>query len=172
MAALRHRKSPDAPARLNAEQKQQLLAELAQGAEAHGFAGDVWTTEGVAQFILQRFGVKYHHDSIGPLFAPTGLESAAPGGLRQPARRSRHRTMGWRRTSPSCKKAVAEARTLLFVDESAFYLLPGVVSTWAPVLRCKLTATPMRSSAPLRRRANSIWRCRAKRTTAPPSSPF
>ena len=30
------------------------------------------------------------------------------------------------------KKAVDEARTLLFVDESAFYLLPGVVRTWAP----------------------------------------
>lgn len=30
------------------------------------------------------------------------------------------------------KKALDEARTLLFVDESAFYLLPGVVRTWAP----------------------------------------
>ena len=50
-------------------------------------------------------------------------------------------------SKPSCqdsKKAHNEKRTLLFVDESAFYLLPGVVSTWAPtgetpVLRCKLT---------------------------------
>jgi transposase len=42
------------------------------------------------------------------------------------------------------KKAIAEGRTILFIDESAFYLLPGVVRTWAPVgetpiLRCKLT---------------------------------
>lgn len=42
------------------------------------------------------------------------------------------------------KKALAEGRTILFVDESAFYLLPGVVRTWAPVgatprLRCKLS---------------------------------
>jgi transposase len=42
------------------------------------------------------------------------------------------------------KKALAEGRTILFLDESAFYLLPGVVRTWAPVgktplLRCKLT---------------------------------
>lgn len=42
------------------------------------------------------------------------------------------------------KKAYDEERTLLYVDESAFYLLPGVVTTWAPtgetpVLRCKLT---------------------------------
>ena len=42
------------------------------------------------------------------------------------------------------KKALAEGRTILFLDESAFYLLPGVVRSWAPVgktplLRCKLT---------------------------------
>lgn len=42
------------------------------------------------------------------------------------------------------KKALAEGRTILFIDESAFYLLPGVVRTWAPkgqtpILRCKLT---------------------------------
>ena len=42
------------------------------------------------------------------------------------------------------KKALDEGRTLLFVDESAFYPLPGVVRTWAPrgqtpVLRHTLT---------------------------------
>ncbi len=42
------------------------------------------------------------------------------------------------------KKALEEGRTLLFVDESAFYPLPGVVRTWAPrgqtpVLRHTLT---------------------------------
>ncbi len=42
------------------------------------------------------------------------------------------------------KKAEAENYTLLFVDESGFYLLESVRRTWAPegqtpVLRCKLT---------------------------------
>lgn len=42
------------------------------------------------------------------------------------------------------KKAKAEGRVILFLDESAFYLLPGVRRTWAPVgqtprLRCSLT---------------------------------
>lgn len=48
--------------------------------------------------------------------------------------------------TPSCLKKGAEEGQykLLFVDESAFYLLPGVVRTWAPVgqtpvLRHKLT---------------------------------
>lgn len=42
------------------------------------------------------------------------------------------------------KKAIAEGRTLVYVDESGFYLLPAVVRTWAPrgqtpVLRSRLT---------------------------------
>ena len=45
---------------------------------------------------------------------------------------------------PALKKARGEQRTRLFLDESAFYLLPGLVTTGAPtgetpVLRCKLT---------------------------------
>jgi hypothetical protein len=52
--------------------------------------------------------------------------------------------MGGDNLACATKKAVAEGRTILFVDESAFYLLPGVVRTWAPVgetplLRGKLT---------------------------------
>ncbi len=31
------------------------------------------------------------------------------------------------------KKAAAEGRVILFLDESAFYLLPGVRRTWAPI---------------------------------------
>lgn len=78
VAALRHQKSPGAPARLSPEQKQQVLAELAQGAEAHGFRGDIWTTERIAQFIAQRFGVKYHHDYIGPLLRQLGWSPQRP----------------------------------------------------------------------------------------------
>jgi transposase len=46
--------------RLNAEQEAQLPALLDQGAEAHGFRGNVWTTERVAAIIEKQFGVKYH----------------------------------------------------------------------------------------------------------------
>jgi transposase len=76
--ALRHHKPPGAPSRLSAEQKERLLAELSQGAEAHGFAGDVWTTARIAQFILQRFGVRYHRDHIGPLLRQLGWSPQRP----------------------------------------------------------------------------------------------
>lgn len=78
LEALRHHKPPGRRPSLSAEQRQQLLAELAQGAEAYGFAGDVWTTERIAQFIAQRFGVKYHRDHIGPLLRQLGWSPQRP----------------------------------------------------------------------------------------------
>ena len=36
-------------------------------------------------------------------------------------------------TWPELKRAIVEGRTLLFIDESAFYVLPGVMRTQAPM---------------------------------------
>jgi hypothetical protein len=38
-----------------------------------------------------------------------------------------------RTLAPDQKKAVAEGRTVVFVDQTGFYLLPGKVRTYAPV---------------------------------------
>jgi transposase len=46
--------------RLTAEQRAQLPALLAKGAESYGFIGEVWTTARVAALIEQEFGVRYH----------------------------------------------------------------------------------------------------------------
>jgi transposase len=40
------------------------------------------------------------------------------------------------------KKAVAEGRTLVFVDQSGFYLLPGMVRTYAPVGETPIIRAP------------------------------
>ena len=77
-SALEHHKSPGAPKRLSEKQRQQLLVELAKGAEAHGYAGDVWTTERIAHFIEQQFQVKYHPDYIGPLLRQLGWSPQRP----------------------------------------------------------------------------------------------
>lgn len=78
IAALAYHKPAGAQARLSDEQKQALLAALEQGAEAHGFHGDVWTTARIAQLIEQRFGVKYHPDYIGPLLRQMGWSPQRP----------------------------------------------------------------------------------------------
>src|SRR5947199_8626530 len=53
--------------RLNAEQKAQIPALLAKGAEAYGFRGDVGTASRVAEVIVRTFGVRYHRDHVGKL---------------------------------------------------------------------------------------------------------
>jgi transposase len=57
---LRHKPPPGAKPRLSAEQRARLPELLAKGASAHGFRGEVWTCERVAQVIRKEFGVVYH----------------------------------------------------------------------------------------------------------------
>jgi transposase len=76
--ALCQRKPPGAPARLSVEQKAELLEKLAQGAEAHGFAGEVWTCARIAELIERTYGVRYHPDYIGPLLRQLGWSVQRP----------------------------------------------------------------------------------------------
>lgn len=65
--ALRRRATPGRTPRLSAEQKAKLPARLAQGAEAYGFRGAVWTRKRVAQVIRRAFGVSYSPRHVGRL---------------------------------------------------------------------------------------------------------
>ena len=65
--ALVHRMPPGPPSKLTVEQKRQLVCLLDQGAEAHGFLGDVWTTKRVATLIRRAFGIRYHPASMSRL---------------------------------------------------------------------------------------------------------
>jgi len=58
--ALRRRPRGRTAPRLSAEQRAQVPHLLAQGAEAHGFLGAVWTTARVAAVIRREFGVRHH----------------------------------------------------------------------------------------------------------------
>jgi transposase len=65
--ALVHRMPPGPLSKLTAEQKAALVCLLEQGAEAHGFLGDVWTTKRVATLIQRAFGIRYHPASMSRL---------------------------------------------------------------------------------------------------------
>jgi transposase len=69
---LRRRLPTGAKPRLSADQKAQLPALLARGAEAYGFIGDTWTQARVKQLIKQIFGVDYHPDYVGVLLHEVG----------------------------------------------------------------------------------------------------
>jgi len=62
---LKARPAPGRPRKLSPRQEQQLLRMLLQGARAHGYTTDLWTTRRVADLVHKRFGVEYHHDHIG-----------------------------------------------------------------------------------------------------------
>jgi transposase len=67
--ALRHRPRAGRQPRLTAEQREQLPALLAKGAEVHGFLGEVWTTARVALVIEQAFGVRHHPAHVSRILA-------------------------------------------------------------------------------------------------------
>ena len=75
---LRHRPAPGAAPRLSAEQRDQLLKLLAQGAEALGFQGDVWTQPRVATLIRDRFGVSYDPSQVGRILKASGWSRQKP----------------------------------------------------------------------------------------------
>jgi transposase len=75
---LRRRPAPGAQPRLTPEQRTELMAVLAQGAEAFGFLGDIWTTKRIATVIKRVFGVPYHRAHISRLLRALGLSVQLP----------------------------------------------------------------------------------------------
>lgn len=76
--SLRHQPPPGATPRLSSEQRGQLLELLAQGAEAFGFPGDVWTQPRVANLIRDQFGVSYDPSHVGRILKACGWSSQKP----------------------------------------------------------------------------------------------
>lgn len=79
---LRHTPPPGAPPRLSEEERTKLPELLAQGAPAHGFRGEVWTCERVAEVIRKEFGVSYHPAHVSRLLKKLRLS------LQKPSRRA------------------------------------------------------------------------------------
>ena len=70
--ALAAKPRPGVPSKLTPAQKQALVPLLTQGAEAHGYAGDVWTLARVAHVVEQHFGVHYHPSTMSDLLRELG----------------------------------------------------------------------------------------------------
>jgi transposase len=76
--ALYRHPPPGRVPKLSAEQRAQLPALLAKGAEWYGFVGDVWTTKRVAVVIKRVFGVSYHPAHVSRLLRQEGLRLQKP----------------------------------------------------------------------------------------------
>jgi transposase len=142
--ALLARPSPGHPPKLSPAQKRLIPEFLWHGAEAYDFRGEVWTCARVARVLEEEFGVHYHKDHVGRLLQELHWTPQVP--IRRALQRDEEAIRRWRdEVWPDLRRrARRERRLLVFEDESGFYLLPGVVRTYAPeahtpVLREKQT---------------------------------
>ncbi|HEV2126805.1 MAG TPA: winged helix-turn-helix domain-containing protein [Chloroflexota bacterium] len=76
--ALKRHPPPGATPKLTAEQRAQLPALLAKGAEWYDFVGNVWTTKRVAAVVKREFGVSYHPAHVSRLVRQAGLSLQKP----------------------------------------------------------------------------------------------
>src|SRR5206468_1825405 len=56
---------PGPATRLSVAHQQELEQLLRQGAQAHGWPNQLWTTQRIAELIRRHFGVSLHHDHVG-----------------------------------------------------------------------------------------------------------
>ncbi len=136
--------APGRPPKLSEAQKRLIPEFLWHGPEAYGFRGQVWTRARIARVIEEEFGVRYHKTHVGRLLQELRWTPQVP--IRRAIQRDEEAIRRWRQEIwPDLRRrARHERRVLVFEDESGFYLLPGVVRTYAPeaqtpVLREKQT---------------------------------
>src|SRR5580698_8703058 len=64
---LRKRRATGRPSRLTADQVDAIRSMYFEGASAHGFSRDRWTTGRLAEAIERKFGISYDRDHVGRL---------------------------------------------------------------------------------------------------------
>jgi transposase len=144
LEALRAHPAPGHPPKLSLAQKRLIPEFLWHGAEAYGFRGEVWTCARIARIIEEEFGVRYHKDHVSRLLKELLWTPQVP--IKRAIQRDEEAIQHWRNEVwPELqRRARRDRRLLIFEDESGFYLLPGVVRTYAPeaqtpILHEKLT---------------------------------
>jgi transposase len=130
--ALRSRPRPGGRSKLTPAQRRLIPDFLSHGAEAYGFRGELWTTARVGKVIEEEFHVSYHPGHVSRLLKQLQWTPQVP--VLRALQRDEKEIQRWQREVwPELKRrASLERRTLVFTDESGFYLLPGVVKTYAP----------------------------------------
>jgi transposase len=102
-AALNAKPAPGRPARLSPKQKARLVKLLAQGAMAHGYRTELWTTQRIAALIERRLGVTYHRNHVGKLLHQLGWSHQKPA--RRALERDETAIAEWKRSVwPAVKK--------------------------------------------------------------------
>ena len=102
--ALKAQPSAGRPPKLVARQRPRLERLLLRGAQAAGFANDLWTCPRIAQVVERQFGVRYHPDHLGRLLRSLGWSPQRPA--RRAQERDEARIQQWVKTDwPRIKKS-------------------------------------------------------------------
>lgn len=130
--ALRTHPLPGPSPRLTPDQQRLIPEFLWHGAEAYGFRGQVWTCARIARILEEEFGVAYSKSHVSRLLRSLHWTPQIP--ITRAIQRDEDAIKQWRvaRWPELVKRSKCERRTLVFEDESGFYLLPGLVKTYAP----------------------------------------
>ena len=103
VAALKAKPIPGRPSRLTATQKGRLVRILKQGAMAHGYRTELWTTQRIAAVVERRLGVTYHRNHVGKLLHQLGWSHQKPE--RRAIERDEAAIADWKRAVwPAVKK--------------------------------------------------------------------
>lgn len=101
--ALKAKPAPGRPPRLTTQQKGRLVRLLREGAMAHGYRTELWTTQRIADLIERRLGVKYHRNHVGKLLHQLGWSHQKPE--RRAVERNEVAIAAWKRAGwPRVKK--------------------------------------------------------------------
>ena len=123
---------PGRPAQLSPDQQRLIPDFLWHGAEAYGFRGELWTGPRVRKVLAEEFGFWYSLRQVERILKHLGWTPQVPvvqAIQADPVAIEHWRAQVW----PGVKQRAKKARqTLVFIDESGFYLLPQVVRTYAP----------------------------------------
>jgi transposase len=104
---------PGRPPALSADQLAHLVELLHQGAEAHGFLGDVWTRRRVAQLIKDEFAISYHPTHVGRLLRQLDWTPQRP--IVRATQRDEAAIAAWyNQRWPALKKSACEKGALSF----------------------------------------------------------
>jgi transposase len=123
---------PGAPPKLTTDQKRLIPDFLWHGPEAYGFRGEVWTCPRVARVLREEFDVRYSRSQVARILKALGWTPQVP--ITRAIQRDEAAIERWAEANwPALKtRAKKEGRTLVLIDESGFYLLPGKVRTYSP----------------------------------------
>lgn len=91
------RKASGRPPQLTTAQRQQLPTLLAEGAETHGFRGNLWTRRRVAVVLQRKFGVKHSLQHVGTLLRECGWSRQKP--VRRARQRDEAAIAAWPKTT-------------------------------------------------------------------------